>query len=305
MARELSKDLKEWKRGKDLADEMARHTVTGESLDNGAPRYSVRWRAFLVGIRVWDRLLNWNSRPESEIRDAAQKIGKIIDLDNEAVSQDGELPLDLNKFTESGRLETEVEWLTQVHGLGDPDDNTFPALLNQIGLSGWQPWEILYVLALRMIDDAIRRHVDGQIDLAETLLLKAMDEICLADMYAHGKHRNTEYLFHKRERELAEKEKQFWLNDAKPKLLQERQKDIATRPRGDALTLAIREFAKCYPDATHKELQKHLLNHDSLRCRAIGETLEWEASNGESGEAQISGLPARLSRARMRRVAKQ
>lgn len=296
--RKPSKEVEEWSRGRGLADELALHTVSGELINNGAPHYTLRWRAHFVGGRIWDRLLNWDSRSETEIRDAAKRLGQVIDADNEAIRQDGETPVSFNNVLESGIFVSEIRWFTDVHGLGHPEDDTFPKLLEQIGLPGWQAWEIMYVLALRMVDDAIRHHVKGQNDLAETLLLKALDETYLTEIIANGRHRNTEYLHFKTERLIAEKEKQFWLNDA----LKERQKEIASRPRANAFTIAIREFADTHPDDGWKDLLRFLLDHDSLNCRDYGETLEWDTPNGEHGVEKTSGLPARLSRARKRRT---
>ena len=62
--------------------------------------------------------------------------------------------------------------------------------------------------------------------------------------------------------------------------------------------LAIQQFAESRPEEGWKALLIHLLKMPSLNCREVGDSLEWETSGGEHGEAAISGLPARLSRAR-------
>ena len=67
-----------WKR----AETIALSTLSGVPLDSNRSDFGAMFRAYRAATKIWERLCSRELRTENEVKDAAKKIGMIIERDN-------------------------------------------------------------------------------------------------------------------------------------------------------------------------------------------------------------------------------
>jgi len=185
-----------WQAGWRRAESLALKTLSGLLLDANRNYPNALFRAFQTQAKIWERLCSRELRTEDEVKAAATNIGLLLKRDHDRMSASGEGPIEFNKFQPVGegtRIVTELEWMADVYecALGPSafDNESF----KEIGLDGWQPWEILYVTGLRVIDDAVQALNAGEVELGTSLIFDALHEMYQCDVYASGNERDKEY----------------------------------------------------------------------------------------------------------------
>ena len=185
-----------WKVGWHRAQKLALKTLSGIPLDAGRKYPNARFRAFQASAKIWERLCSRELRTEDEVKDAAKKIGMVLEKGNQRMMAKGEGPIKFNQYqkTSKGRsIFTELEWMADVYHFADGDAGPYKETLKEFRLEGWKPWEIIYVTGLRAIDDAARAIAAGDPELGMSLVYDALNEMYMCDIFANGNERNKEY----------------------------------------------------------------------------------------------------------------
>ena len=211
-----SKEFQAWRDGWKRAESIALNTLSGVPLDSDRNDFGAMLRAYQAATKIWERLCSRELRTEDEVKDAAKKIGMIIERDNQEIIASGESPIAFNKFQKRGdgtRILSEIEWIADVYEFTAGDEGSYPELSKEFGLEGWQSWEICYVAALRMIDDAVQALTAGDMELGTCLVFDALNEMYMCDIVAKGRERNQDYYSNWVDRIFDEKMLEFKLRD--------------------------------------------------------------------------------------------
>lgn len=211
-----SEAFRAWRDGYKRAGTIALNTLSGVPLDSDRNDFGAMLRAYQAATKIWERLCSRELRTEDEVKDAAKKIGIIIERDNQLITADGESPIAFNKFQNRGdgkKILSEIEWLADVYEFFAGDEGSYPELVKEFGLEGWQSWEFCYVATLRMIDDAVQALTAGDLELGTCLVFDALNEMYMCDIVAKGRERNQDYYSNWVGRIFDEKMLEFKLRD--------------------------------------------------------------------------------------------
>ncbi len=216
-----SKAVQAWIDGRERAQSTALTTLSGLPLDDDRHHFGSMFRVYQTAAIIWERLYSRELRTEEEVKDAAQKIGMLLEKDRQESMADGGRPMEFNAFEKRGedtRLNSELEWILDVW-IGDDTEfeeiksgNSLEALAG-LGLEGWQSWEIIYVAALRTIDSSVKALTAGDLELGMCLVFDALRQTYLCDIVAKGRERNQDYLFTKTDRIYEQKILEFKVRD--------------------------------------------------------------------------------------------
>lgn len=211
-----SKEVQAWRDGWKRAESIALTTLSGLPLDSDRNDFGAMFRAYQAATKIWERLCSRELRTEDEVKDAAKKIGMIIERDNQQRTADGESPIAFNKFqnrSDGKKILSEIEWIQDIYEFAAYDKGSYLDLIKEIDLDGWEMWEFCYVAALRMIDDAVQALIAGDLELGTCLVFDALNEMYSCDKVARGKERNSDYIESWMDRIFEEKTLEFKLRD--------------------------------------------------------------------------------------------